>query len=93
MLRRFVKFHPLRPSKLTFPAKRNMSEHKLCMIPGPVEFDSQVLSAMSSPDVDPAFVETFGNSLELLRKVFLAPTAQPFVVAGSGTLTWDMTAA
>ncbi|KAI8851913.1 aminotransferase, class V family protein [Chytridium lagenaria] len=73
-----------------------MSSHKLCMIPGPVEFDDEVLAAMSTPatsHVDPVFIEKFGSSLELLRKVFFAPTAQPFVVAGSGTLTWDATAA
>ena len=66
------------------------------MIPGPVEFESCVLNAMSTPatsHVDPGFINTFGESLELMRKVFLAPTAQPFVVSGSGTLTWDMTAA
>jgi alanine-glyoxylate transaminase/serine-glyoxylate transaminase/serine-pyruvate transaminase len=65
------------------------------MIPGPIEFDPLVLSAMSTPatsHVDPGFINTFGESLELMRTVFLAPTAQPFVISGSGTLTWDMTA-
>lgn len=65
------------------------------MIPGPIEFDPLVLSAMSTPatsHVDPSFISTFGESLELMRKVFLAPSAQPFVLSGSGTLTWDMTA-
>ncbi|KAJ3284035.1 hypothetical protein HK104_010126, partial [Borealophlyctis nickersoniae] len=69
--------------------------HKLCMIPGPVEFDEDVLGAMSTlatSHVAPDFIEKFGSALELLRKVFFAPTGQPFVVAGSGTLTWDMTA-
>ncbi|KAJ1562153.1 hypothetical protein HK405_015295, partial [Cladochytrium tenue] len=70
--------------------------HKLLMIPGPIEFDSEVLAAMATPatsHVDPGFIETFGATIELLRKVFYAPTGQPFVVAGSGTLAWDMTAA
>lgn len=73
-----------------------MSEHKLLMIPGPCEFDSAVLSAMSTPatsHVSPTFIQTFGESIRLLRKVFLTETAQPFILAGSGTLTWDMTAA
>ncbi|KAJ3016542.1 UNVERIFIED_CONTAM: hypothetical protein HDU68_012162 [Siphonaria sp. JEL0065] len=73
-----------------------MTTHKLCMIPGPVEFDSEVLSAMSTPatsHVDPSFIEKFGSAIELTRKVFFAPTGQPFIVAGSGTLTWDATAA
>jgi alanine-glyoxylate transaminase/serine-glyoxylate transaminase/serine-pyruvate transaminase len=65
------------------------------MIPGPVEFDPEVLNAMSTPatsHVAPNFIESFGKTIELLRKVFIAPTCQPFVLAGSGTLTWDMTA-
>ncbi|KAI8611108.1 pyridoxal phosphate-dependent transferase [Chytriomyces sp. MP71] len=69
---------------------------KLLMIPGPIEFDSDVLAAMATPaigHVDPVFIEKFGASLEMLRKVFAAPTGQPFVLAGSGTLTWDATAA
>ncbi|KAJ3393276.1 hypothetical protein HDU84_002355 [Entophlyctis sp. JEL0112] len=68
---------------------------------GPVEFDADasppvVLTAMSTAatsHVDPSFIEKFGHTIELLRKVFFAPTGQPFVVAGSGTLTWDATAA
>ncbi|KAJ3401809.1 hypothetical protein HDU80_005693 [Chytriomyces hyalinus] len=70
--------------------------HKLLMIPGPVEFDAEVLSAMATPatgHVDPSFITKFGSSLEMLRSVFYAPTGQPFVIAGSGTLTWDATAA
>ncbi|KAJ3017415.1 hypothetical protein HKX48_003550 [Thoreauomyces humboldtii] len=70
--------------------------HKLCMIPGPVEFDNDVLNAMSTPatsHVSPVFIEKFGSAIELARTVFQAPTGQPFIVAGSGTLTWDMTAA
>ncbi|KAH8554891.1 pyridoxal phosphate-dependent transferase [Umbelopsis sp. PMI_123] len=67
--------------------------HKLCMIPGPIEFHEDVLNAMSTPatsHVDPLFVPIFGESIELLRKVLLTKDAQPFVVAGSGTLGWDM---
>ncbi|KAI9328891.1 pyridoxal phosphate-dependent transferase [Zopfochytrium polystomum] len=87
-------------------SKRNMASssgstaaappHRLLMIPGPVEFDDQVLAAMATPalsHVDPYFIDKFGSALELLRKVFYAPTGQPFIVAGSGTLTWDATAA
>ncbi|KAJ3170854.1 hypothetical protein HDU87_008682 [Geranomyces variabilis] len=72
------------------------SAHKLCMIPGPVEFDQDVLNAMSTAatsHVSPVFIEKFGSAIELCRDVFLAPSGQPFIVAGSGTLTWDMTAA
>jgi alanine-glyoxylate transaminase/serine-glyoxylate transaminase/serine-pyruvate transaminase len=39
------------------------------------------------------FINAFGEALEGLRKVFLAPSGQPFIVAGSGTLAMDMVAA
>ncbi|KAJ3274362.1 hypothetical protein HDV01_002966 [Terramyces sp. JEL0728] len=73
-----------------------MADHKLCMIPGPVEFDPLVLNAMSTPatsHVDPSFINSFGNAIRLVKQVWLAPSGQPFILSGSGTLTWDMTAA
>ncbi|KAJ3037476.1 hypothetical protein HDV00_001651 [Rhizophlyctis rosea] len=50
------------------------------------------MSTPATSHVSPDFIDKFGNALQLLRKVFFAPNGQPFVVAGSGTLTWDMTA-
>ncbi|PKY20946.1 PLP-dependent transferase [Rhizophagus irregularis] len=67
--------------------------HKLCMIPGPVEFHDDVLTSMSTlatSHVSPSFIPVFGESIQLLRKVFLTEKGQPFVVSGSGTLGWDM---
>ncbi|MBX5481096.1 MAG: alanine--glyoxylate aminotransferase family protein [Myxococcaceae bacterium] len=66
------------------------------MIPGPVAFDPAVLRALSAPSrshVSPEFIATFGNVLRQLRQVCLAPSAQPFVVAGSGTLAMEMAVA
>ncbi|KAF9281211.1 hypothetical protein BGZ88_011750 [Linnemannia elongata] len=68
--------------------------HKLCMIPGPIEFHEDVLQAMATPatsHVAPNFIPALGESIELLRKV-LFTSGQPFIIAGSGTLGWDMTA-
>jgi len=73
-----------------------MKDRQLLMIPGPIEFTPEVLRAMgmsTTSHVAPAFIEVFGTALERLREVFLAPDAQPFVVAGSGTLAMDMAAA
>lgn len=73
-----------------------MKDRQLLMIPGPIEFTPEVLRAMGMPTtshVAPNFIEVFGAALEGLREVFLAPNAQPFVVAGSGTLAMDMAAA
>ncbi|MFQ5857999.1 MAG: pyridoxal-phosphate-dependent aminotransferase family protein [Anaerolineae bacterium] len=73
-----------------------MSERDLLMIPGPIEFEPAVLRAMSQPapsHVSAEFVESFGEVLENLRRVFLAEDEQPFVIAGSGTLAMEIAAA
>lgn len=66
------------------------------MNPGPIEFDTRVLKEFSAEGishVDPTVIEVFGQCIEKMRKVFLAPDGQPFIVAGSGTLGWDMVGA
>ncbi len=73
-----------------------MKNRKLLMIPGPIEFDPQVLAAMAEPTtshVAPNFIEIFGQALERMRGVFLSADGQPFILAGSGTLAMDTTAA
>ena len=73
-----------------------MKGRKLLMIPGPIEFEPEVLrsmSAVTTSHVAPNFIESFGNALDLVKKVWMAPTGQPFVVSGSGTLAMDMAAA
>jgi len=63
------------------------------MIPGPIEFEPDVLAALGErtrSHLDPTFIEQFGRAIERSREVFLAGRdAQPFVVAGSGTLAMD----
>jgi alanine-glyoxylate transaminase/serine-glyoxylate transaminase/serine-pyruvate transaminase len=73
-----------------------MKDRKLLMIPGPIEFTPEVMRAMGMPTtshVAPNFIEVFGQALERLRQVFLCPSGQPFVIAGSGTLAMDIAAA
>lgn len=73
-----------------------MRDRKLLMIPGPIESTPEVLRAMgmaTTSHVAPDFIEAFATALERMREVFLAPSGQPFVIAGSGTLAMDMTAA
>lgn len=64
------------------------------MIPGPIEFEPDVLAAMGErtrSHLDPSFIEQLGRALERTREVFLAgKDAQPFIIAGSGTLAMDM---
>ena len=69
-----------------------MKDRTLLMIPGPIEFEPEVLQALGAPTtshVSPDFIELFGRSLERMREVWQAPTGQPFVLAGSGTLAMD----
>ena len=73
-----------------------MKNRKLLMIPGPIEFDSDVLAAMSIPTeshVSPDFIECFGQCLDSMLEIWQAPKGQAFIVAGSGTLSMDMAAA
>ncbi|HYN90205.1 MAG TPA: alanine--glyoxylate aminotransferase family protein [Ardenticatenaceae bacterium] len=73
-----------------------MPDRDLLMIPGPIEFEPDVLRAMAdktASHVSPEFVEIFGRALDRMRQVWLAPDGQPFVVAGSGTLAMEMAAA
>ena len=69
-----------------------MKNRTLLMIPGPIEFEPAVLSALGEPTtshLDPSFIEAFGKSLEQMRQVFESPSGQPLVLAGSGTLAMD----
>ena len=72
-----------------------MKNRKLLMIPGPIEFDPDVMSALAAPTtshVAPNFIEIFGQALERMRKVFLSEDGQPIVLAGTGTLAMDTAA-
>jgi len=61
------------------------SSAPLLMIPGPAPPPSHVA---------PSLIESFGASLELLREVWMADaSAQPFVVAGGGTVGMELAAA
>jgi len=69
--------------------------HKLLVIPGPIEFSDEVLLANATPAVSHVslpFAPVFGDCIRMLREVLYAPNGQPFLVAGSGTLGWDMAA-
>ena len=66
-----------------------MSSRPILMIPGPVELPPTVQSAGTEPPashMDERFVASFGDALRLMRAVWKAPSGQPFVVSGSGTL-------
>ena len=68
----------------------------MALIIGPIEIHDDVLGAMAHPSmshVGMPFVHVFGDSHELFRNVLRGDKdTQPFIVAGSGTLGWDMVA-
>lgn len=83
-------------TKMSVPYKQE--EHKLTMIPGPIEFSDPVLYAMATPSqahTSPEFVKTFQSALVNTRKLFKSTdaNAQPYVISGSGTLGWDIVGA
>jgi alanine-glyoxylate transaminase/serine-glyoxylate transaminase/serine-pyruvate transaminase len=70
-----------------------MKGRRLLMIPGPIEFEPAVMQAVGSATtshVAPDFIGSFGHALEMMREVWLSPTGQPFIIAGTGTLAMDM---
>jgi len=78
---------------ITSNPKKMKMQRKLLMIPGPIEFEPEVMDAMSIPTpshVEPDFIESFGRVLEMMKQVWMCPSGQPFVVAGTGTLAMDI---
>ncbi|KIM82940.1 hypothetical protein PILCRDRAFT_819739 [Piloderma croceum F 1598] len=70
--------------------------HKLLVIPGPIEVSDEVLFANAHPSmshVSLEFVPVFGDCIRMMREVLYTKDAQPFLIAGSGTLGWDQVAA
>lgn len=73
-----------------------MKDQRLLMIPGPIEFDAEVLMEMGKPTVShvaPDFIEVFGRAIEQMRELFQCHDGQPFIVAGTGTFSMDMACA
>ena len=69
---------------------------KILMIPGPVEYDAPVLSAMSMPTkahTDINFINTFREALEHTSKIFGSASGFPFIISGSGTLGMETSVA
>jgi alanine-glyoxylate transaminase/serine-glyoxylate transaminase/serine-pyruvate transaminase len=73
-----------------------MTDRPLLMIPGPIEISPEVHAAYGVPPpghLSGAVMAAFGDALRRMREVWRSGAgAQPFVVAGSGTLGMDMAA-
>ena len=89
---------PARRSSSTSTKMSAQEPHPSLLIPGPIEISDEVAQSMghfAQSHVGPPFVEVFGKTLTQLRDLFQTknPSSQPFVLAGSGTLGWDLVAA
>ena len=67
----------------------NSVERHILMTISPVRVDPRVLRAMATPPPtadDPGFVASYGAALKMLRTLLGAPSCQPFIFPGTGTL-------
>lgn len=84
---------------LTPQLRRNMSDQvDTLLIPGPVILSQNVQRALDVPSLShtsPEFGAILQRTLKNTRKLFRADEkkGQPFIIAGSGTLGWDITGA
>ncbi|MGQ9780695.1 MAG: pyridoxal-phosphate-dependent aminotransferase family protein [Nitrososphaeria archaeon] len=65
---------------------------ELLLIPGPTMLSSRVLSVMSLPQLghlDPWFVRTYSEALELTKYLFQSREGLPYILTGSGTLMME----
>jgi alanine-glyoxylate transaminase/serine-glyoxylate transaminase/serine-pyruvate transaminase len=71
-----------------------LSERKLVMVPGPINFDPRVLRELAVEGLDHTsteFVRSFAEALSMLRRIVNAKNEyQPVVIAGSGTLAMEV---
>src|SRR5215470_10925025 len=68
-------------------------DRTLLMIPGPTAITAEVLAAGARPVLshsDPRMRAFVAESLAWLRSLFDAPSSQPIIAAGSGTLAMDI---
>jgi alanine-glyoxylate transaminase/serine-glyoxylate transaminase/serine-pyruvate transaminase len=64
---------------------------KILMIPGPIEYESQVLNTMSLPTISHSskeFISIYREALQNLMTIFGSSSTEgtPFIISGSGTL-------
>ncbi len=70
-----------------------MIDETLTMIPGPTPVHARILGALARPTtshVAPSFVEEFRQALAGFRALCQSESAQPFIVAGGGTLAMEI---
>jgi alanine-glyoxylate transaminase / serine-glyoxylate transaminase / serine-pyruvate transaminase len=82
-----------RESIIDIQAAAASMDRTLLMIPGPTAITPEVLAAGARPVLshsDPRVRGVVAESLARLRSLFDAPSAQPIITAGSGTLAMEI---
>jgi len=67
-------------------------KEELLLIPGPTMLSSRVLNVMGLPQLghlDPGFVKTYSEALELTKYLFQSREGLPYILTGSGTLMME----
>jgi len=67
-------------------------KEELLLIPGPTMLSAKVLNSLSQPQkghVDPEFVKTYLEALELTKYLFQTKEGSPYILTGSGTLMME----
>lgn len=71
-----------------------MEEEKLLLIPGPTPVHPRIINRLSLPTVShvsPVFVKEFKEALLNLKKIVFCESGEPFILAGAGTFSMEMT--
>jgi alanine-glyoxylate transaminase / serine-glyoxylate transaminase / serine-pyruvate transaminase len=71
-----------------------MEEEKLLLIPGPTPVHPRIINGLSFPTVShvsPVFVKEFKEALLNLKRIVFCESGEPFILAGAGTLSMEMT--
>ncbi|KAG2053696.1 PLP-dependent transferase [Suillus hirtellus] len=93
----FGSLFPSSTRKMSTDSKFVQAPHKLLVIPGPIEVTDEVLFANAHPSMShmsPDFARVFGDCIRMTRQGHaIHEDAQPFLIAGSGTLGWDQVSA
>jgi len=77
----------------TMAEQKEQTPSSLLMIPGPIEVDDDVYTALArktASHVAPSFINEFGEALERFLTIIKADaTCFPFILSGGGSLGWD----
>lgn len=93
-INQFIHINP--SQSITRFSTMSSPDRTLLMIPGPTEYEPEVLARLGEPSMGHTsvpFINEFSECLKALQDVHVTTNGQPFILSGSGTLGWDLIAA